>query len=170
MTLAASKAVGESVQELTIETVDELQPAEVPADWGYSDDDFWYDAVTATALFASDAVPMVGICVVERDTPVEIKAALATISDGSHSRRGRFTLRRDQHERLLESNGVYCFVVYEPGDEDDTEELLGLLVVPAFEIEDIRSTWYEPSGRADYWQLSLARLPIDVDTDGGEEC
>ncbi len=160
MSKAASKVVGESVEALVFEAVDELQEATVPGSWDGAAEDFWYDATPEVALFASDSVPMVGICVIEPGQPVEIKSARATISDGTRTRYGRFNLTRRQHERLLANDGVYLFAVY--GDAADQEEIRGLLAVPAVIVEDdLRSTWYGVDGREDYWQLAASRLPID---------
>lgn len=160
MSKAVVKTVGETVEELVFDAVDELQPAEVPESFDKADADYWHDAEVEIALFHSEQVPMVGICAIEDHVPVEIKAARATISDSPISRKGRFQIHRPQHERLLEENGVYLFALYREGA--DGEELLGLLAVPAVIIEEeLRSTWYEVDGREDYWQLSASRLPID---------
>jgi hypothetical protein len=160
MSKALSKTVGETIEELVFDAVDELQPAAVPESFTRAPDDYWHDAQLRVALFHSEQVPMVGICVIEDDVPVEIKAACATISDGTESRNGRFQIHRPQHEQLLDAGGVYLFALYSEGV--DGEELLGLLAVPAVIIEEeLRSTWYEVDGRDDYWQLSASRLPID---------
>lgn len=160
MSKAVSKVVGESVQDLVIEDVDEFQEAEVDESWGKADADYWHDATPEVALFASDQVPMAGTCVIEPEQPVEIKAACVTISMGTRSRCGRFYIRRRQHERLVEAGGVYLFVLYEEDGED--QELLGMLAIPAVIVEDeLRDTWYSVDGREDYYQLSADRLPID---------
>jgi len=165
---AASKVVGEIVEELVFEDVDEFQPANVPESWGRAAEDYWHDAVTKVALFASNQVPMVGMCVIEPGQPVEIKAARATISNGTRSRCGRFYLTRRQHEKLVETSGVYLFVIY--GGDDDPE-LLGLLAIPAIIVEEeLRPKWYSVDGRSDYYQLSADRLPIDgLGGDSGAE-
>jgi len=160
VTKARSKVLGESVEQLVIETVDELEPASVPESWDRADDDYWYDATPLTALFSNRTVPMVGICAILPEQPVEIKAARAQISDGSNSRNGRYNLTRAQHERLVAEDGVYLFAVYRGGDDP---ELLGLLATLALIVEEeFRDTWYSAgSGREDYYQLSASRLPID---------
>lgn len=160
MSVAASKAVGETVEDLVLEDVDELREADVDESWGNAEADFWHDAVPEVALFASHQVPMVGTCVVEAGQPVEIKSARATISDGTGTRFGRFNLTRRQHERLLEEGGVYLFAIY--AGAAGQEEIRGLLAMPAFIVEDdLRSTWYDVDGREDYWQLAASRIPID---------
>lgn len=161
MSRAASKAVGERIEEIVTDSVDELQEATVPNTFDGADEDYWHDAQPEAALFASAQVPMVGICVIEPGQPVEIKAARAVISNGTRSRCGRFYLTRAQHEQLLEAGGVYLFAIYVEGDDGDPE-LLGLLAIPAVIVEEeLRATWYEVDHRSDYYQLSASRLPID---------
>jgi hypothetical protein len=157
---AASKAIGERLEEIVVDALDELQEATVPDSFDGAGEDYWYDAQPEVALFASDTLPMVGTCVIEPGQPVGIKAASATISSGTRSCAGRFYLTRSQHERLVAENGVYIFAIYV--DEDDDPELLGLLAIPAVIIEEeLRDTWYEVDHRSDYYQLSASRLPID---------
>ena len=159
MKKARSKVLGESVEELVLEAVPQLQPAEVPMDWDGAVDDYWYDCTPSVAVFASEVLPMLGILAIEPGTPGEIKAARVTISDGTESRTGRFYIRRQQHERLVARDGVYIFAIYRAADN----ELLGLLATLAVIVEEeLRETWYDAGpGREDYYQLSASRLPID---------
>jgi len=159
VTKARSKVLGESVEDLVLERVDELEPAEVPMDWDGAVDDYWYDVTPSVAVFASEALPMLGICAIEPGTPGEIKGARATISDGTASRNGRFYIRREQHERLVARDGVYIFAIYRQADN----ELLGLLATLAVIVEEeLRESWYSAGdGREEYYQLSASRLPID---------
>ena len=160
MSRAVSKQIGERLEEIVVDAAHELQAATVPDSFDGADGDYWYDAEPEVALFASEQVPMVGICVIEPGQPVEIKAANATISSGTRTCAGRFYLTKSQHERLVEANGVYLFAIYAETDNDP--ELLGLLAVPAVIVEDeLRDTWYEVEHRSDYYQLSASRLPID---------
>lgn len=160
MSRAASKVVGERVEEIVIVAVDELQEVTVPEDWDGANEDYWYDAQPSVALFHSRQVPMVGTCVIEPGQPVEIKAARAVISNGTRDRCGRFYLTRTQHEQLLEAGGIYLFAIYVEGDDDP--ELCGLLAVPAVIVEEeLRPKWYSVDGRSDYYQISARRLPID---------
>jgi hypothetical protein len=158
---AVSKQIGERLEEIVVDAADELQAATVPDSFDGADEDYWYDAEPEVALFASEQVPMLGICVIEPGQPVEIKAASATISSGTRSCAGRFYLTRGQHERLVAENGVYLFAIYTEEDDGDPE-LLGLLAVPAVIVEEeLRSTWYCVDWRSDYYQLSASRLPFD---------
>ncbi len=160
MSRAASKAVGERIEELVLDEVDELQEATVPEYFDGADEDYWYDAHPEVALFHSRKVPMVGTCVIEPEQPVEIKAARAVISNGTRTRCGRFYITRAQHEQLLEAGGVYLFTVYVEGGDDP--ELRGMLAVPAVIVEEeLRPKWYNVDGRSDYYQISAERLPID---------
>jgi len=158
VTKARSKVLGESVEELVLQAVPQLEPAEVPMDWDGAVDDYWHDATPTRAVF-TNALPMMGILAIEPGMPVEIKGARATISDGSNSRNGRFNIRRQQHERLVARDGVYLFALYRAADD----ELLGLLATLAVIVEEeLRETWYDAGpGREDYYQLSASRLPID---------
>ena len=171
MSRAASKAIGERLEEIVVDAADELQEATVPESFDGAAEDYWYDAQPDVALFANDDVPMVGICVIEPGQPVEIKAARTTISNGTRSRCGRFYLTRRQHEQLIEQDGVYLFAIYVDEDDDGDPELLGLLAIPAVIVEEeLRNTWYEVDGRSDYYQLSADRLPIDgLGGDSGAE-
>ncbi|AFK20216.1 hypothetical protein E6P09_14090 [Haloferax mediterranei ATCC 33500] len=54
----------------------------------------------------------VGICLLKPGTVVEIESAMVVY--GEAQRRGRFLLRRSQHEHLLEEGGVYLFAVCAP--------------------------------------------------------
>jgi len=158
VTKARSKVLGESVEDLVLEAVPQLEPAEVPMDWDGAVDDYWYDCTPSVAVFTND-LPMMGILAIEPGTPGEIKGAQATISDGTASRTGRFYIRREQHERLVARDGVYIFAVYRAADN----ELLGLLATLAVIVEEeLRESWYSAGGgREDYYQLSASRLPID---------
>lgn len=160
MSRAASKQIGERLEEIVVDALDELQEATVPDSFDGAEEDYWHDAQPDVALFHSHDVPMVGTCVIEPGQPVEIKAARTTISCGTRSSTGRFYLTRSQHERLVEENGVYLFAIYI--DEDDDPDLLGLLAIPAVIVEEeLRDSWYEVDHRSDYFQLSASRLPID---------
>jgi hypothetical protein len=167
VTKAASKTVGETVEDLVTETVSDLEAVAAPEDYQYNEADYWHDATPTRALFPSHQLPMAGLCAIEPGTPVEIKACRATISDGTETRTGRFQLHRPQHERLVEEDGVYLFALY--SDTPEGPALLGLLAVLAVVIEEERrDAWYAVDGREDYYQLSASRLPIDGL--GGDSC
>lgn len=158
-----SRELGDDV----VATVPGLEPV--------SDDEAeWHDGILDEDLRAGDVDELVldGIDVVEAGTPIEFKAAAYRISDGTGIRRGRLNLRKQQHETLLENDGVYLAAVYEL-DEDELEaadqddelplEVLGLLAVPAERVEtEYRSDWYPLEGpRYDYTQLRWSKLPFN---------
>jgi len=110
-----------------------------------------YDAIATSAIFPSDTLPMVGICVVARGTRVEIKSTIRRLSDGN---RGRFYLRPAQHTALVEAGGVYVFAVV-----DTDRRPLALKIVPATTFESILPSWRSGGeGRSDYQQLAWSNL------------
>jgi hypothetical protein len=122
-TLAASKRAGENAEAAVLDAIDGLAPVA---------GEEHYDAVTETAVFPSREHPFVGICVLEADLPVEIKSTMAVYGD--RQRRGRFKLRRTQHEAIEDANGAYLFVVCEP---HPTREPIAMKVVPAGMVGDL---------------------------------
>jgi hypothetical protein len=158
---------GDGVGEDVVATVPGLEPV---AD----DEAELHGGVVREDVGAGDVDELVldGIDVVEPGPPVEFKAAAYRISDGTGIRRGRLNLRKQQHETLLENDGVSLAAVYEL-DEDDLEaadqdddlplEVLGLLAVPADRVEtEYRSDWYPLEGpRYDYTQLRWSKLPFN---------
>lgn len=112
-----------------------------------------YDARPTTLLCPSEQLPFVGICLLEADAPVEIKSAMVVY--GQAQTKGRFYLRRGQHERLLDDAGVYLFAVCEPTPQRD---VIAMKLVPATVVEDLVTSWIEPDGRADYAQIRWSRV------------
>lgn len=118
----------------------------------------WMDARTTGLLEPSPQLAFGGICVVESKTPVEVKTAKLATSNGSYSDTpGRWFIKQDAHERLVESGGVYLLAVYADTDTDSDEcELLAVLVVPARTVDDaLDSRWYD-SGRREGLVAKLA--------------
>lgn len=156
--LAANKAAGQLVERLVTQCVPSLRL--VPDDVAQH-----YDAV-ATALVTPHAeLPLVGICLLERGTVVEIKSVVRRTATGE---RGRFYFRAEQHRRLIEAAGVYCFAVCENAPERD---LLRLKIVPATLVDELlpADPWLDGgSGRPDYAQLTWSRLFAPAEIDAGE--
>jgi hypothetical protein len=151
--VAANKRAGEDAEVAVATAVPEL--GLVPDDVAIE-----YDAVATGAVFPSADLPMVGLCVVERGTPVEIKSCHRRYSA---RQRGRFYLRPAQHEALIETAGVYCFAV-----RDDVDDLLAMKVVPAVAIEDVIPSWIDGGdGRSAYAQVAWSRLFDPAEIDGG---
>ena len=140
--LAAAKQIGEDVEDLVIDAVDELAHAD--------EDDAHHDAETVALLTPSsdDVLQLGSIPLVERGTDVEIKAALDH-TNGANSPRGRWFFKgRDdgQHAALLDEHAVYLLAVYaEPVDGE--RELRAAIVVPATVVDELLAgRWYD-SGR-----------------------
>lgn len=111
----------------------------------------WMDARTEAALFPSTDLPFGSICVVEPDTPVEVKGALPRQSHGDESRRGRWMFQRRSHDRLVEEGGVYLLTVYVPRQSHPGVRFLGQAILPAVVMGDLlEESWYEaPSSRSE---------------------
>lgn len=71
----------------------------------------WYDAIVVEAIEPSLGLSLIDLDVVDVDVPVEIKAAQLRLAS---SQRGRFFVRKRQHERLVDEGGVYLFAPYVP--------------------------------------------------------
>jgi len=119
-----------------------------------------YDAVATTLITPSETIPFVGICLLERGSIVEIKSTIRTYADG---RRGRFKIRRSQHETLLDSAGAYLFVVCR-----DTVDrpAVALKVIPATTVDALVHSWIDSaSSRSEYAQISWGSLfdPAEIE-------
>ena len=100
------------------------------------------------------------------DVPIEIKAARVRLAS---ERRGRFYLRRRQHERLLAEGGVYVFAVYE---EAPGRPIPGLRVAAADAVDALLPDgWTDidgPRSETDYRQLAWSRLLDTVAVEGSK--
>lgn len=116
----------------------------------------WHDCVTTAPMFAGDPSELLwgGICAVEPQTPVEIKATLVVRSSGKRQRNGAWVIKRAPHEQLLEAGGVYLLVVYQ---QRRGREHLARMIVPAATVDDhIEDKWYDVSG--DRSEQEMAQL------------
>lgn len=149
------KAAGKRVEADAVQVVDEIEPVD--------DSNAHADARATTAISPSADLPFVGLCVVERGAVIEIKSAMvrATASNS----RGRFYIRQEQHEWLLEQRGVYLFAVCKPTPQRET---IAMKIVPAAEVEDIRNGWKQPDDRAPYDQLAWSRVFDPAEINGGD--
>ncbi len=152
----SSKESGETVEGNVIQCVPELR---------YVSDRTaeWHDAETI-ALFEPphDAVTFYGINLLAVGIPVEIKAAQIWYESGQ---RGRFYIRKRQHERLLDAGGAYLFAVYVPRP-DHPVRAMG--VMPASLVDELLPdgwTSRDRSGEEGYRQLAWSRIldPADVE-------
>ena len=144
MNRAASKRAGEAAEAAVIQRGPELTPAPERSEH--------VDAEISTLLVPRAEVPTVGLPVVERGTPVEIKSCgvVATVNQS----RGRFYLRRTQHRHLVGESGIYLFAVTPP----HSGEPLACKLVPASVVGEAIAGWIEPDGRATYAQLAWGRV------------
>lgn len=105
----------------------------------------WHDARTTDVLVPRDSRPMAGICVVESDTPVEIKGCIPEQGNGSSTTPGRWFIRKASHDKLLDARGAYYFCVYAPSP---STPLLAALIAPAAIVDDLLAdSWYDPNRR-----------------------
>lgn len=122
-TLAAAKRAGENAEHNVLERVDGLEPVSGSEH---------HDAIATTAVFPTERLPMVGVCVVESGSLVEIKSTM--VVQTAVQRRGRFKLRKQQHTQLLEAGAFYLFVVCEPLPD---RPIIASKVVPATIVDDL---------------------------------
>lgn len=165
--LAHAKRIGTDVEELVLDAVEALAPAD--------DSQAHHDAETIAALTpsADDGLQFGSIAVVEPDTEVEIKAAKLR-TDASDTPRGRWFFKGcedGQHHELVSKGAMYLLTVYDE-DEDGERALLAMLLVPATVVDEVlRGRWYE-SGRREglVSKLTWSALidPSDLDANGGE--
>jgi len=121
-------------------------------DWVSDRESRWHDAKTTDVLTPKRGRPFGGICVVESETPVEIKGCLPEHADG---RSGGWFVKRDAHERLESENGVCWLVVYAP---KPSTPILSEIVVPAATVGDfLRGSWYD-NGRREVAKLTWTRV------------
>jgi hypothetical protein len=149
---------GERAEAAVIQRVPELR-------WIPDDQDEHVDAVVTETFGARRDLPTVGLCLLEAGTDVEIKSCM--VRYGEDQRRGRFYLREQQHDELLDRGGVYLFAVTEPTPE---REPVALKIVPASTVDSLVPSWHDCRDRAatGYTQLSWSRLFAtgEVEPDG----
>jgi len=135
--LTDSKAIGSSVEAVVTDSDPALERVGDSVAT-------WHDARTIDCLSPSDDRPFCGICVVETDTPVEIKGACVVRSNGTRQRAGHWYLKRDAHERLLDAAGVYILAVYAP--RSGTPVLRSVVIPASLLDEHLRESWYTVEG------------------------
>ncbi|WP_276258150.1 hypothetical protein [Haloglomus litoreum] len=154
--LARSKRLGERVEATVIQRVEELRAA--------PERDSRHDAIAEQCLAPSERLPFAGIALVEQGTPVEIKSVAAV--QGQAEKTGRFYLREGQHAELLESAGVYVFVVAVPYPDRDP---LAMKLVPASLVDELRGSWIEVDGRCTHTKLAWSHVFRDAEVSDGVE-
>ncbi|SDJ52393.1 hypothetical protein SAMN05216226_104223 [Halovenus aranensis] len=114
-----------------------------------------WDALTTAAMSPTLDRPFGGICVVESNTPVEIKGCIPETSNGSGTVPGRWYIKRESHDQLATEGGVYWLTVYAPRPETP---ILSQLVVPAATVGDfLDGSWYD-NGRRTVAKLTWTRV------------
>ncbi|WP_436343756.1 hypothetical protein [Natronorubrum sp. FCH18a] len=135
--LESPKASGDALEAEIVQVIDALE---------YVGDRTatWHDARTTAVLEASRSLPFYGIVLVEPETPVEIKGCQIETSNGSRSTRGRFYVKRNAHDQLLEAGGMYLLVVYLPRPGLPQ---VARAIVPATIVDELLSgRWYDVGG------------------------
>jgi len=149
----SSKRGGENAESAVIEFIPEL-------DYVPDTEALHYDARVRQAIWPRSDLPFIGVCVLEAGTAVEIKSVMAVY--GEAQARGRFYLRREQHQKLVADAGVYLFAVCEPRP---TRPVIAAKIVPATSAEDVISSWIDAGDRPDYAQIAWSRIfqPVEVE-------
>lgn len=121
-TPASAKVTGEAMEAAVIQAVDELDAV---GDGSAE----WHDARTTGPLQPGPEHSIESVLLVESGTPVEIKSAQTRLASGN---RGRFYLRKRQHERLVSEGAVYLFAVYDPR----ALSVIAMHVAPAVAVDE----------------------------------
>lgn len=156
----SSRRGGDAAESAVLQLVPELR-------FVGDSEDRHIDAETITLLSPSESLPFIGTCVLEKGHPVEIKSVMVVY--GERQTRGRFYLRKGQHQLLLERAGSYLFAVCEPSSARD---VLAMKVVPASIVDELVSSWIDvDADRAEsaYAQLTWSRVfsQDEISRDGG---
>lgn len=100
--------------------------------------------------------------------PVEIKSCQEKVCDSSHSnsvRSGRFAISKEQHDHLLENDGIYIFVVHDNGDIVRTKVAQAEeLELPDFEYQK-QIAWpkvVDPDDDGCSWERMYELCGVDV--------
>jgi hypothetical protein len=142
------KRTGSSVEAAVIDTEPALSPV------GDSTAE-WHDAETTDVLTPRQDRPLGGVCLVESQTPVEIKGCIPETGNGDHSTTGRWYIKRQSHDQIEAEKGVYYLTVYAPRP---STPIIAALVVPAATVGDLLAgSWYD-SGRQTVAKLSWPRV------------
>jgi hypothetical protein len=96
----------------------------------------WCDGRLSRDVEVLVRTPEPQLGVLEEDDPVEVKAAAYRVVDGTTTRRGRFKIRRDSHQRLRDESGVYVAGVYNPNSEPRASAFLAVEFVAPDVVDD----------------------------------
>lgn len=150
MTVVSSRDGGDAAQSAVLELVPELR-------YVSNQEDEHIDAATTDRLEGSGCHEVSIDGALESETAVEIKSAMAVY--GEAQTRGRFYLRKGQHEHILDLEGAYLFAVCEPTPSRD---VIAAKIVPTDTVEELVSSWIsvENIDRAEqaYAQIAWSRI------------
>jgi len=121
----------------------------------------WYDARATAPITPEPTRPLGSVCVVPAETPVEIKGCLPNVSNGSGTTTGRWYIKRETHEQLLQARGHYYLVVYAPVPHTP---IIAETIVPAAVIGDLLDGSWSNSGRQEGEVAKLSWKKV-IDTD-----
>jgi len=152
--LESPKASGDALEAAVIQRVDAL---EAVTDYVAT----WHDAVTTDLLVPDNRLPFYGICLVEAETPVEIKGCQIRTANGRSSARGRFYVKRDAHDQLLEAAGMYLLVVYMP--RPGLPQVVRALLPASLLDEHLRGRWYDVDGSRSENQVAKLSWSVLID-------
>nr|WP_201289231.1 hypothetical protein [Halovenus carboxidivorans] len=142
------KRTGSSVEAAVIER----EPALAPVDDREAE---WHDAETVEVLAPRPNRPLGGVCLVEPETPVEIKGCIPEQSNGDGQTPGRWYIKRVSHDQLVDAGAFYYLTVYAPLPETP---LIASMVVPAATVGDLLDgSWYD-NGRREVAKLGWPRI------------
>lgn len=128
---ASSKEIGELIEQAVADRLPDL----ALVDDGAAE---WHDGRVLDDWIPNHRLPMHELVLVRAGTPVEIKAAAFETSNGARNAAGRFFIQRRCHHQLVEADGVYLLVVYDPEAPDP---LLRMGLLAAEELGERISTW-----------------------------
>jgi hypothetical protein len=107
-----------------------------------------------TAVFTPGSeIDSAGPVVVEAGTLVEIKSCAAVYGD--RQRRGRFHLRRAQHEYLEENGGLYLLAVSAPNSRD---VVAATVATPNAVRQELVESWIDTNDRPAYSKVAWSRV------------
>lgn len=133
MSRAAAKRLGSWIEDTVVGSIDALSPADAPN--GHFD-------ATVTAPIGVDELAIRGRIQIPVNTLVEIKGAQYRISNGARETAGRFYLKRQAHDYLLERDGFYLLCVHDP----DADGLLATQALPANAVDELVTSWSDVHG------------------------
>lgn len=153
----SAKHGGENAEAAVIQTVSEIEHLT-------DIEDVHADARATTVIVPDDQLPTVALPVVEIGTLIEIKSVMVVYGEGQT--RGRYYLRKQQHQHLLENGAIYLFAVCAPMPD---RPILALKLVPATVVTDLVSSWIDAGDRANYAQIAWSRIfdPAEVERNRG---